>query len=92
MVSGAAPLQTITETNRSNKKLCSHLHGYSTHLAKLWPLLSKDLNPDDLLVIPSNLYHLYSGFDQLFSTVQLTKAEVPCKYSMLQWTPLFMYL
>jgi len=58
MVSGAAPLQTIMETNRSNKKLCSHLHGYSAHLAKLWPLLSTDLNPDDLLVIPSNLYQL----------------------------------
>lgn len=84
MVSVAAPLQTIMETNRSNEKLCSHLHAYSTHLAKLWPLLSKDLNPDDLLVIPSNLYSLYSGFDQLFFTVLLTKAEVPCKYNILQ--------
>lgn len=63
MVSGAAPLQTIMKTNRSIKELCSHLHGYSAQLAKLWLLLSKDLNPDDLLVIPSNLYHLYSGFD-----------------------------
>lgn len=73
----AAPLQTIRETNRSNKKLCSHLHGYSAHLAKLWPLLSEDLNQDDLPVIPSNLYPFFSGFNQLFSTVLLTKAEVP---------------
>lgn len=42
MVSGAAPLQTITETNEFSEKLCSDLHGYSAHLAKLWPFISKD--------------------------------------------------
>lgn len=83
MVSGPAPLQIITETNRSNKKLGSHLHDYSAHLVQLWPLLSKDLNLDDLVIL-SNLYQLYSGFDQLFSTVLLIKADVPGKYCVLQ--------
>lgn len=84
MVSGAALLETIMETNRSNEKLCSHLHGYRARLAKLWPFSSKDLNLDDLLLIPSDLYQLYSGFAQLFAAVLLTKAEVPWKYSRLQ--------